>query len=40
MTIRDNVEAVRRLLDDDLGVNHLRAVIGFSMGASRRSSGR
>ena len=32
-TIRDNVEAVHRLLTDDLKVTHLRAVIGFSMGA-------
>ena len=35
MTIRDNVAAVRRLLVEDLGVNHLRAVIGFSMGAQQ-----
>jgi homoserine O-acetyltransferase len=34
-TIRDNVEAVHRLLADDLGVMHLRAVIGFSMGAQQ-----
>jgi homoserine O-acetyltransferase len=34
-TIRDNVEAVHRLLVDDLGVSHLRAVIGFSMGAQQ-----
>ena len=34
-TIRDNVEAVHRLLVDDLGVRHLRAVIGFSMGAQQ-----
>ena len=33
MTIRDNVEAVHRLLAEDLKVTHLRAVIGFSMGA-------
>ena len=32
-TIRDNVEAVHRLLVEDLKVTHLRAVIGFSMGA-------
>jgi len=35
MTIRDNVEAVHRLLVDELGVAHLRAVIGFSMGAEQ-----
>src|SRR5712672_3661476 len=35
MTIRDNVEAVRRLLADDLKVTHLRAVVGFSMGAQQ-----
>lgn len=34
-TIRDNVAAVRRLLEDDLKVTHLRAVIGFSMGAQQ-----
>ena len=34
-TIRDNVEAVRRLLQDGLGISHLRAVIGFSMGAEQ-----
>jgi homoserine O-acetyltransferase/O-succinyltransferase len=34
-TIRDNVEAVRRLLADELKVTHLRAVIGFSMGAEQ-----
>src|SRR5262252_3492052 len=34
-TIRDNVEAVHRLLTEDLGVTHLRAVIGFSMGAEQ-----
>src|ERR1041384_6881395 len=33
MTIRDNVEAVRRLLTEDLKVTHVRAIIGFSMGA-------
>ena len=35
MTIRDNVEAVRRLLAEDLQITHLRAVIGFSMGAEQ-----
>ena len=34
-TIRDNVEAVHRLLADELKVTHLRAVIGFSMGAEQ-----
>ena len=34
-SIRDNVEAVRRLLEDGLGVHHLKAVIGFSMGAEQ-----
>jgi homoserine O-acetyltransferase len=34
-TIRDNVEAVHRLLVDQLHVRHLRAVIGFSMGAEQ-----
>ena len=35
MTIRDNVEAVHRLLVEDLRVTHLRAIIGFSMGAQQ-----
>ncbi len=34
-TIRDNVEAVHQLLVKDLGVTHVRAVIGFSMGAQQ-----
>jgi homoserine O-acetyltransferase len=34
-TIRDNVEAVRRLLEDSLGIHHLKAVVGFSMGAEQ-----
>jgi homoserine O-acetyltransferase len=34
-TIRDNVAAGRRLLEEDLQVHHLRAVIGFSMGAQQ-----
>jgi homoserine O-acetyltransferase len=34
-TIRDNVEAVHRLLADDLKITHVRAVIGFSMGAQQ-----
>ncbi len=35
MTIRDNVTAVHRLLTEGLQVRHLRAVIGFSMGAEQ-----
>jgi len=35
MTIRDNIEAVHRLLTTELGVTHLQAVIGFSMGAQQ-----
>jgi homoserine O-acetyltransferase/O-succinyltransferase len=35
MTIRDNVEAVHRLLVEDLKITHVRAVIGFSMGAEQ-----
>jgi homoserine O-acetyltransferase len=35
MTIRDNVEAVHRLLTQELKVSHLRAVVGFSMGAEQ-----
>ena len=35
MTIRDNVNAVHRLLMQELKVNHLRAVVGFSMGAEQ-----
>jgi homoserine O-acetyltransferase len=35
MTIRDNVEAVHRLLTEGLGITHLRALIGFSMGAQQ-----
>jgi homoserine O-acetyltransferase/O-succinyltransferase len=35
MTIRDNVEAVHRLLTQELKVNRLRAIIGFSMGAEQ-----
>ena len=34
-TIRDNVEAVHRLLVDELHVKHLKAVVGFSMGAEQ-----
>jgi len=35
MNIRDNVEAVHHLLTEDLKINHLRAIIGFSMGAQQ-----
>jgi homoserine O-acetyltransferase len=35
MTIRDNVKAVHQMLVEQLGVKHLRAVIGFSMGAQQ-----
>lgn len=34
-TIRDNVAAVHHLLVDELKITHLRAVIGFSMGAEQ-----
>ena len=34
-TIRDNVEAVHRLLVDELKIAHVRAIIGFSMGAQQ-----
>jgi homoserine O-acetyltransferase len=35
MTIRDNVNAVHSLLTEKLKVQHLQAVIGFSMGAQQ-----
>jgi homoserine O-acetyltransferase/O-succinyltransferase len=35
MSIRDSVEAVHRLLTEDLKVTHLRAIVGFSMGAEQ-----
>jgi len=35
IAIRDNVEACHRLLTRELGVRHLRAVVGFSMGAEQ-----
>jgi homoserine O-acetyltransferase len=35
MTIRDNVEAVHRLLTEELKITHLRAIIGYSMGAQQ-----
>src|SRR5437868_4911943 len=34
-TIRDNVEIVHRLLTEELGVTHLAAIVGFSMGAQQ-----
>jgi homoserine O-acetyltransferase len=34
-TIRDNVEAVHRLLTEQLKVTNLRAIVGFSMGAEQ-----
>jgi homoserine O-acetyltransferase len=34
-TIRDNVEAVHRLLTEELKITHLKAVVGFSMGAQQ-----
>jgi homoserine O-acetyltransferase len=34
-TIRDNVDAVHRLLTEHLRITHLRAIIGFSMGAEQ-----
>lgn len=35
MTIRDNVNAVHQLLTEQLHLTHLRAVVGFSMGAQQ-----
>lgn len=35
MNIRDNVEAVHHLLLEDLSITHLKAIIGFSMGAQQ-----
>jgi homoserine O-acetyltransferase len=35
MTMRDNVNAVHQLLTEEMGIQHLRAVIGFSMGAQQ-----
>ena len=35
MTIRDNVNAVHQMLTEELHVRHVRAVIGFSMGAQQ-----
>jgi len=34
-TIRDNVEAVRQLLEHEFGVSHARAIVGFSMGGQQ-----
>jgi homoserine O-acetyltransferase/O-succinyltransferase len=34
-TIRDNVEAVRRLLHERFGIDHVHAVVGFSMGGEQ-----
>ena len=34
-TIRDNVEAVHRLLTEELKITHLHAIVGFSMGAQQ-----
>ena len=35
VTIRDNVAATHRLVTEELGIGHLRAIIGFSMGAEQ-----
>ena len=35
MTIRDNVAAVHQLLREQFSITHLRAIIGFSMGAQQ-----
>ncbi|WP_026260775.1 alpha/beta fold hydrolase [Spirosoma luteum] len=35
MTIRDNVAAVHQLLNEQFSITHLRAIIGFSMGAQQ-----
>jgi homoserine O-acetyltransferase len=35
MTIRDNVNVVHQMLTEQLHIQHLRAVIGFSMGAQQ-----
>src|SRR5579871_3642282 len=34
-TIRDNVEVVHKLLVEELKITHLRAIVGFSMGAQQ-----
>lgn len=35
MTVRDNVEAVHKLLTEELKITHVRAIIGFSMGCQQ-----
>jgi homoserine O-acetyltransferase len=35
ISIRDNVNAVHRLLTEELKISHLKAIIGFSMGAQQ-----
>src|SRR5262249_9251500 len=35
MTIRDNVDAVHRLLTEELKITHVRAIVGFAMGAEQ-----
>ena len=40
MTIRDNVDAVHRLLTQELKIDHLRALSGFPWARNRRFSGR
>jgi len=35
VTIRDNVHATHRLMTEYFGIDHLRAIIGFSMGAQQ-----
>ncbi|ADW67681.1 alpha/beta fold hydrolase [Granulicella tundricola] len=35
MTIRDNVVAVHQMLTEELKISHLKAIIGFSMGAQQ-----
>ena len=35
VTIRDNVRATHRLVTEQFGLDHLRAIIGFSMGAQQ-----
>jgi homoserine O-acetyltransferase/O-succinyltransferase len=34
-SIRDNVEAVHKLLTEELKITHVRAIVGFSMGAQQ-----
>ena len=35
IAVRDNVEAARRLITGELGIEHLAAIVGFSMGAQQ-----